>query len=212
MEFIVQTVSFTLHIDFYLTTLIADYGTLVYAIVFLFILCETGRVINPFLPGDSLLFALGALAAQGALSLTFLFTLLIIAAVGGDAINYSIGKTIGTRLADRYVKKEYLARTENFYKHYGAKTIIIARFVPIVRTLAPFVAGVGTMRYRIFATYNVIGGTAWVSLFLFGGYFFGGIPVVKNNFSLIILGIIVVSLLPPVIEYIQYRRKSQPLQ
>ncbi len=170
-------------------------------------------LITPFLPGDSLLFATGALAATGSLNLSTLLIVLCLAAVAGDTVNYQIGHLLRNKIASheniRFIKQEHLDRTHTFFEKYGVKTIIIARFVPIVRTFAPFVAGVGVMPYSKFISYNVIGGVAWVFLFLFGGYFFGNLPVVKDNFTLVILGIIFVSLLPGVITYIQSKREPK---
>jgi membrane-associated protein len=168
-------------------------------------------VVTPILPGDSLLFAAGTFAARGDLSIGLLLLILYIAAIAGDAVNYSVGWYLGPRMnpeGGRFIKKKYLDRTHRFYEKYGKMTIILARFVPIVRTFAPFLAGVGTMRYLEFAAYNVIGGISWVSLFLVSGYFFGNIEVVKNNFSLVIMGIIIVSVLPMVYEYWRHRKEE----
>lgn len=202
-----------LHLDEHLANVIRTYGTFTYIILFTIIFLETGVVVTPFLPGDSLLFAAGALAATGAMDVTWLFILLTIAAILGDTVNYWIGHYIGPRAFSgniRFLKKEYLDRTHQFYEKYGGKAIVLARFVPIVRTFAPFVAGVGSMTYGKFIFYNVFGGILWCALFIFGGYFFGNLPFVKKNFEFVIIAIILLSLLPPVIEFIQeHRRKRQ---
>ncbi|MEW6128248.1 MAG: DedA family protein [Acidobacteriota bacterium] len=213
MELIKSLIDLFLHLDKHLNEIIRDYGVWTYLILFLVIFCETGLVVTPFLPGDSLLFAAGALAAtEGSpLSVWLLFFLLCIAAVIGDTVNYWIGAKIGpkvfTQEKSRFFKKEHLLRTQKFYEKYGGKTIIIARFIPIVRTFAPFVAGIGTMNYFKFISYNVIGGILWVSICLFLGYFFGNIPIVKKNFSLVILAIVFISVLPAVFEIIRSRFK-----
>ncbi len=217
MDFISFFFDVILHLDDHLTNLVGSYGIWVYAILFFIIFCETGLVLTPFLPGDSLLFAAGALAATGSMEVSVLFFLLFGAAVIGDSVNYSIGKWLGPRVlrheSIRFLKQEHVEKTEKFYAKYGSKTIVLARFVPIVRTFAPFVAGVGNMSYRHFIFYNVLGGFVWVALFLFGGYFFGNIPFVQDNFSVVIIGIILVSFVPAVIEYVKYRRekKVQPV-
>ena len=202
-----------LHLDETLGSAIAAYGGWVYAGLFAVIFCETGLVVTPFLPGDSLLFAAGAFAAAGALDPWIVAGLVFAAAVLGDAANYRIGRKIGLKaengkLLGLPIKKEYIEKTQRYYVKYGAKTIVLARFVPIVRTFAPFVAGVGAMPYATFARYNIIGALAWVGLFIPAGYFFGNIPVVKQNFELVILAIIFLSLLPPVVEYLRERRKG----
>ncbi len=210
MELIQTFIDLFLHLDQHLTWVFENYGLWTYLILFLIIFCETGLVVTPFLPGDSLLFGVGALAAGSSLNVGWLFILLSIAAVMGDAVNYWIGYKIGSKLLQRedsrFIKKEYIDRTHRFYEKYGGKTIIFARFVPIIRTFAPFVAGIGRMSYWHFAVYNVVGGLVWISSFLYAGYFFGNIPVVKKNFTLVILGIIVVSILPGVIELVRARR------
>lgn len=208
INFILAVMDFILHIDVHLTDLVGAYGWQTYLILFVIIFWETGAVIWPFLPGDSLLFAAGSIAAlPGApLNPIALFFLLSCAAISGDTVNYSIGKFIGPRAFKkdgRFLKKKYLDKTQGFYEKYGARTIIIARFVPIVRTFAPFVAGIGTMHYRRFITYNVVGGLLWNFLFIGAGYFFGNLDIVKNNFSLVILAIIVLSCLPIAIEFIK---------
>jgi len=210
MEFISKIIEFVLHLDKHLSALIQTYGLWTYLILFAMIFCETGFVVTPFLPGDSLLFAAGTFAAGGALNVLGLFVLLSAAAVLGDTVNYWIGHFIGPKVfhreKTRFFKKEYLDRTHRFYEKYGPETIIIARFVPIVRTFAPFVAGIGSMSYWKFISYNVIGGVGWVAVFVFGGYFFGNIPFVKRHFSLVIIAIIIISLLPAMIEFIRHRR------
>lgn len=202
-----------LHFDTYLSAITSEYGPLVYLLLFIIVFCETGLVVTPFLPGDSLIFATGALAATGSLDLFTLLILLCIAAVAGDTVNYEIGHLLRNRAASnenmRFIKKEHLDRTHEFFEKHGVKTIIIARFVPIIRTFAPFVAGVGTMPYSTFISYNFIGGVGWVTLFLFGGYYFGNLPFVKENFSFVIIGIIIVSLIPGAITYIQSKRGSK---
>jgi membrane-associated protein len=206
-------VDFLLHLDKHLDYIIKNYGLWCYLIFFLIIFCETGLVVTPFLPGDSLLFALGALAAAGSLEVAFIFGLLCAAAVLGDSANYTIGKYFGDVILRHqgkwFLKKEHVDRTHNFYEKYGAKTIVIARFVPIIRTFAPFIAGVGKMTYLKFFSYNVIGGILWVTLFIFGGYFFGNIPFVKRNFSMVILVIIILSIMPAVIEVIREKRRAK---
>ena len=214
MEFIKSIIDFILHIDHHLVEIVSDYKTWTYLILFLIIFAETGLVVTPFLPGDSLLFAAGAIIAKPdtGLNVFFMFVLLCVAAILGDLVNYHIGKYIGPRaFSGKYklLKVDYLNKTQAFYNKHGGKTIIYARFIPIIRTFAPFVAGVGTMSYTKFASFNVIGGIAWVGSFLFLGYFFGGIPVIKNNFTYVIFGIIFVSILPPIIEVIRSRTKSQ---
>jgi membrane-associated protein len=197
-----------LHLDRHLGDFVQAHGSSTYAFLFAIIFLETGLVVTPFLPGDSLLFACGALAATGALDPIGLFLLLAAAAVLGDTVNYSIGKAIGPRAFTgriRFLKRKHLMRTHAFYERHGGKTIFLARFVPIIRTFAPFVAGIGTMSYPRFLAYNVVGGVAWVGACVLAGYAFGNIPVVKNNFSLVILGIVGVSMLPLAIEY--FRKK-----
>jgi len=206
MNFLSQFASFFLHIDVHLHNITENYGVLTYGILFLAVFIETGIVIMPLLPGDSLLFAVGALSARGSLQLPLIIGLLCAAAIIGDTVNYWIGKTIGPRVFtanSRFLKKSYMDKTQAFYDRHGAKTIIFARFVPIVRTFAPFIAGVGQMAYGKFLAYNVIGGVIWVLLFTLLGYFFGNLPAVESNFSLIILGIIGVSFLPPIFDYLK---------
>lgn len=212
MELLTNFIDLFLHLDTHLQAVIQDYGMWTYLILFLIIFCETGLVVAPILPGDSLLFAAGTFAASGALDPVWLFALLSVAAVGGDAVNYAIGHFMGPKVFQqensRFLKKEYLDRTHQFYEKYGGKTIIIARFVPIVRTFAPFVAGVGSMTYWRFASYNIIGGIAWIAICLFSGYAFGNIPVVKENFTLVILAIIFISILPGLIEFMRQRQQT----
>jgi membrane-associated protein len=213
MEFIKSVIDFVLHLDTHLSGLIQSYGLWTYLILFVVIFCETGLVVTPFLPGDSLIFAAGTFAARGDLKVVVLFLILAAAAVLGDTVNYWVGKIIGPKVFQkensRIFKKRYLDQTHEFYEKYGAETIIIARFVPIVRTFAPFVAGIGRMTYPRFLSYNVIGGVAWVALFTFGGYFFGNIPFVKKNFSLVIIAIILISLVPVLYEFLKHRKKSR---
>ena len=201
---------FIIHIDVHLSEIIQSYGVWTYLILFLIIFCETGLVVTPFLPGDSLLFAAGTFAARGDFNVMWLCILLSIAAVLGDTVNYWIGSFVGPKIFHkehvRFLNKEYLDRTHQFYEKYGGKTIIIARFVPIIRTFAPFVAGIGSMTYWHFISYNVIGGIVWIVAFVFAGYYFGNIPMVKNNFTMVIFAIIIISILPGVIEFIRQRR------
>jgi membrane-associated protein len=212
MELITFLIDFLLHLDKHLQEIITTYGGWTYLILFAIVFCETGLVVTPFLPGDSLLFAAGAFAAVGALDLWLLMFLLVIAAVLGDTVNYWIGHYLAPRLAEggriRFIKQEHLDRTHQFFEKYGGKTIIIARFVPIVRTFAPFVAGVGAMTYSRFMAYNVVGALLWVVICSVAGYFFGNLPFVKENFSLVILAIIIISILPGVIEIVRARRAN----
>lgn len=204
MDFIIQLIQIFLHLDEYLSQIVSQYGVMTYAILFAVIFLETGVVVTPFLPGDSLIFAAGALAAlDSGLNIVVLFILLAAAAVLGDTANYWIGHAIGPRAFSgeiKFLKKEYLDRTHEFFEKYGGKTIIIARFVPIVRTFAPFVAGVGEMTYTHFITYNIVGGLLWVTIFTFFGYFFGNLPFVQDNFSLVVIAIILISVMPAVYE------------
>ncbi len=213
MEFLSRIVDFVLHLDTHLSGLIQQVGSWTYVILFGVIFCETGLVITPFLPGDSLIFAAGAFAARGDLKMLALFGLLAAAAVLGDTANYWVGKIIGPKVFQkensRIFKKSYLDRTHVFYEKYGAETIIIARFVPIVRTFAPFVAGIGRMSYARFLSYNILGGIGWVAVFTFGGYFFGNIPFVKKNFTLVIAAIIVISLIPAAWEILKHRKAAR---
>jgi len=210
MELLLKAVDIFIHLDKYLGDIILQYGTLTYLLLFFIIFMETGLVVTPFLPGDSLLFAAGTFAAIGALDVRILFLLLAAAAIIGDTVNYWIGHIIGPRAFTGevpFLKKEYLDRTHEFYERHGGKTIILARFIPIIRTFAPFVAGIGAMSYRHFIAYNIIGGLAWVTLFTFGGYFFGNLPAVKHNFSLVVMAIIFISILPGVFEYFKERNR-----
>ncbi len=209
MELIKALVEILMHLDTHLELVIRSYGTWTYGILFLIIFFETGLVVTPFLPGDSLLFAGGTFAALGSLDAKWLVISLSIAAIAGDTVNYWIGHAVGpkvfTKEKSRFLNKEHLYRTHRFYEKYGGKTIILARFIPIIRTFAPFVAGIGSMTYRRFIIYNVSGGIAWVVMFVLGGYLFGNIPVVKQNFSLVIFAIIFLSILPGIIEFLRHR-------
>ena len=213
MEFLAGIIDIFLHLDRHLNEIIAAYGTWTYAILFLIIFAETGLVIAPFLPGDSLLFAAGAFAASESLDPLWLTVLLSTAAIAGDSLNYAIGKYIGPRAFQnsdsRIFRKSYLDRTHRFYERYGGRTIIIARFVPIVRTFAPFVAGIGTMSYPRFMSFNVIGGIGWVAILVWAGFWFGNIPFVKRNFSFVVIAIIVISVLPIVFEWIKHIRHEK---
>ena len=200
-------IDFMFHFDKFLGTWIKSYGHIVYVFLFLIIFLETGLVITPFLPGDSLLFIAGAFASQGVLNIWILFALLSLAAIFGDSLNYWIGNIFGEKvfLKKKLIKKEHLDRTKEFFKKHGGKTIILARFVPIIRSIAPFVAGVGKMKYSKFLLFNIIGGILWVALFLFAGYFFGNIPFVEKNLSWVIIAIIVVSIMPIIIRALRKR-------
>ncbi len=212
MEAINSFIDIFLHLDQHLGAVIQYYGTWTYLILFLIIFCETGLVVTPILPGDSLLFAAGAFAAAGALDASRLFGLLISAAVAGDSVNYWAGYFLGPKVFHkenvRFLNREYLKRAHDFYEKYGAETIIVARFLPIIRTFAPFVAGIGRMRYLRFLSYSILGSTAWISLFVYGGYYFGNIPVVKRNFTFVILAIIFISILPSAIQFLRQRRRA----
>ena len=212
MQILLQILNFFLHVDKQLFQIVAQYGSLTYAILFGVVFMETGLVIMPFLPGDSLLFAAGALAAGGALNIWMVFGLLLLAAFLGDTVNYWIGHWIGPKAFSGklpFLKKEYLDKAQAFYEKHGGKAIILARFVPIVRTFAPFVAGVGKMNYGKFISYNFIGGLLWVSMFSFGGYFFGSLPFVKENFHYVVLLIIAISILPMIWEFLKARQESK---
>ena len=213
MDLIHWFVDFFLHLDQHLAEVIQRYGTTTYFLLFLIVFLETGLVVTPILPGDSLLFAAGTFAALGHLRLWPLFFLLCVAAILGDTVNYAIGARIGPKVfhypKSRFFNPEHLKKTHAFYEKYGGKTIIMARFVPIVRTFAPFVAGVGAMSYRQFIGYNVIGGILWVSVCVFAGYFFGNLPFVKKNFSVVVIVIVLISLLPAVIEYLKHRAEAK---
>ncbi|MFH1035975.1 MAG: DedA family protein [Pseudomonadota bacterium] len=216
MDVLKLAIDILLHLDHHLGELIQSYGLLTYAILFCIIFSETGLVVTPFLPGDSLLFAAGSFAALGVLNPWVLFLLLSLAAIAGDSLNYAIGHNLGARILarnSRLIKKEHLERTHQFYEKYGGKTIVIARFVPIVRTLAPFVAGLGSMTYGRFIFYNISGGLLWISSLTAAGYFFGQVPLVKRNFSLVILVIIILSVMPAIIEVLRQwmaAKRQQP--
>ncbi len=209
MELSANLIDIFINLDEYLGVIFQKYGSWTYLILFLIIFCETGLVITPFLPGDSLLFVVGALAASGSLHVGWLFVLLTVAGILGDTVNYHIGYYVGPKVFHknniRFLNKEHLTRTHLFYEKHGGKTIIIARFIPIIRTFAPFVAGIGRMSYRRFIAYNIIGSIIWVGTFLLAGYYFGNLPVVKDNFSFVILVIIIISILPVIINYIKAR-------
>jgi membrane-associated protein len=212
MEFLRELFEFFLHIDEALKQLTATYGVWTYVILVLVVFCETGLVITPFLPGDSLLFAAGAIAADPAAGLDplVLYVLLTVAAIVGDSVNYSIGARLGIKIFDLnlpFVKREYLDRANEFYAKHGAKMIVMARFVPIVRTFAPFAAGIAKMDYKTFITYNVVGALIWTTLFIWAGYFFGNLPFVQDNFELVALAIVVLSVVPMIYEWMQSRRK-----
>ncbi|HOW53644.1 MAG TPA: DedA family protein [Syntrophorhabdaceae bacterium] len=212
-EFLKMIVDFIIHIDVHLSEIMRSYGVWTYLILFLIIFCETGLVVAPLLPGDSLLFAAGTFAARGDLNVFWLFLLLSAAAILGDTANYWIGSYLGPRVFHkekvRFLNKEYLERTHRFYEKYGGKTIIIARFVPIIRTFAPFVAGIGSMTYGKFISYNVAGGILWIGAFAYAGYFFGNIPMVKRNFTMVIFAIIILSVMPGVIEFIKHKMQKR---
>lgn len=209
MEALYYFIDLFLHLDRHLATLFSEYGIVTYGILFLIIFCETGLVVAPFLPGDSLLFAVGAISAsiaEPSVGIGSVAVLLTIAAILGDAVNYAIGAWAGPAIFGRYLNRDHLLRAQNFYEQHGGKTIIYARFIPIIRTYAPFIAGCANMPYSRFAFYNVTGGILWVFLLLFAGYFFGNIPIVKNNFTAVILAIIFISVLPVVIEFAKKRK------
>lgn len=201
-------IDFILHIDKYLEILIQGYGTLVYLFLFAIIFLETGLVITPFLPGDSLIFVAGAFAASGSFNIFLLFILLAIAAILGDTLNYWLGNKFGEKVFSRFIKQEHLEQTRLFFHKHGKKTIVLARFVPIIRTFAPFVAGIGKMEYKIFLSYNIIGGIAWTALFTFAGYFFGNIQIVKNNLNIVIIAIIIISFIPVISEYLKHKKDN----
>jgi len=212
MDLLLAVVDIVLHLDRHLAALIADYGVWIYAILFLIVFCETGLVVTPFLPGDSLLFATGALAATGAMDPVLLGGLLILASFMGDNTNYWIGRFVGpkvfSRMESRFLNRKHLDQTHRFYERHGGKAVILARFFPIIRTFAPFVAGVGTMLYPRFLAFSLVGGVAWVGGLVGGGYFFGNIPIVKQNFTLVVFGIIFLSLMPAVIGFLRHRRSA----
>lgn len=209
MNLISQLIDFILHVDVYLSLIIQNFGIFTYIILFLIIFLETGLVVTPFFPGDSLLFVTGAFAARGDLNIFILGFILIIAAILGDSVNYWIGNRFdGFLIKKKLVNKEYLKRTQEFYKIHGGKAIFLARFVPIIRTFAPFVAGIGQMSYKKFIGYNILGGIVWVLLFLLAGFFFGNIPAVQENLTLVILAIVIISFIPPVWEYIKHKKRK----
>jgi len=208
---IMEILNFFLHIDKHLNNIISAYGIWTNVFLFMIVFLETGLVITPFLPGDSLLFAAGSLAALGSLNIGFIYFLLIAAAILGDTANYWIGHFLGQKMIEKFnkiIRKEHLDKTHAYFEKYGGKTIIIARFVPIVRTFAPFVAGIGAMSYKQFIIFNILGGMLWVTLFTLGGYFFGNIPLVKNNFTVVIMVIIVISILPAIYEAYKHKKNS----
>ncbi len=211
MELLTTFIDIVLRLDVHLLALTQEYGVWVYGILFLIIFCETGLVITPFLPGDSLLFVAGALCGMGALELGLLMPLLMVASFSGDNTNYWIGRLIGVRLVKfsngRFLKREHLEKTHAFYEKHGGKTILFARFLPIVRTFAPFVAGIGMMRYRLFVIFSALGSLVWISFFTVGGYFFGNIPVIKDNLTVMVLLIVFISILPGIIQFIRNRKK-----
>ena len=215
-DMLITFIDLFLHLDRHLGDILQYFGVWTYVLLFMIIFCETGLVVTPILPGDSLLFGLGAFAAnpylKGPLEVEWLFITLSVAAIAGDTVNYSIGHYIGPRVFHdgkyRFLKKEYLDRTHQFYEKHGGKTIVIARFMPIIRTFAPFVAGIGAMTYPRFIAYNVIGGISWIGLFIFGGYFFGNLPLIKNNFTLVLIAIVILSVMPGVIEYFRQRGEA----
>jgi membrane-associated protein len=213
MDLLLTFIDILLHLDVYMDMLIRSYGVWIYAILVIVIFCETGLVLTPFLPGDSLLFAVGTFAAIGSLEIEIVTPALGLAAIAGDSSNYWIGHFTGPKVfhqeKSRFFRKEYLDRTHEFYEKYGRKTIIFARFLPIIRTFAPFVAGIGRMPYVRFVTYSIAGNTAWMCTFIFGGYFFGNIPLVKENFTLVIMAIIIISVMPGVIGYLKQRFKPE---
>jgi membrane-associated protein len=205
MELLKYAFDIFMHLDTYLGAIIKDYGMWTHVLLFIVIFCETGLVVTPFLPGDSLLFAAGTFAALGALDLFWLVVTLSIAAVAGDTVNYWSGCIVGPKVfsskESRWLNREYLDRTHKFYEKYGGKTIIIARFMPIIRTFAPFVAGIGSMTYGRFITYNVVGGVAWILVFTLAGYFFGNIPMVQRNFTMVIMALVIIPVIPAVVEF-----------
>ena len=208
MEIFSKFIDLFLHLDVHLNELILQYGTLTYGILFAIIFAETGFVFTPFLPGDSLLFAAGTFAARGSFNVYLLAVLLIVAAIAGDNVNYWVGRKLGTKLFERnsrFLKKQYLDKTHKFYEKHGGKTIILARFFPIIRTFSPFVAGLSKMTYSRFVLNDIAGGIIWISIFVFGGYFFGNIPIVQKNFSLVIVVIVVISVIPAISEFVRHK-------
>lgn len=213
MEVLTSLADFVLHIDRHLAELVVDMGPWIYVVLFLIIFCETGLVVVPFLPGDSLLFAVGTLAGAGLLEVSWIIPSLILAAVLGDSVNYWIGSRVGPAVfrsdESRFLKRSHLERTHRFYERHGGKAIVLARFIPIVRTFAPFVAGMARMSYARFLFYNVAGGVVWVVLFVMAGYWFGALPLVQDNLTLVMLGIIVLSMMPGVVEYLKHRLRAR---
>jgi membrane-associated protein len=212
MDFLLKIVDFLLHVDVYLNDIITNYGAWTYGLLFFVVFMETGFVVTPFLPGDSLIFAAATFAARGSLNPWLLFILMVIAAFLGDTANYWIGNRIGAKAYTgevKWIKKEYMDRTHTFFEKHGGKTIFLARFVPIIRTFTPFVAGVSKMPYGYFITWNLIGGITWVATFILLGYFFGNIPFVQKNFELVIIAIIIISLVPAVVEFVKARRATK---
>ncbi len=210
MNFVQILVDLFLHLDKHLSAVITQYGTWTYGLLFVVIFIETGLVVTPFLPGDSLIFAAGTFAALGSLDVWLVFLLLAFAAVLGDTVNYWIGHYLGERAYNiKWIKREYMDRTRGFFDKYGRKTIFLARFVPIVRTFAPFVAGVGQMSYGAFISYNIFGGIVWVALFTFAGYFFGNIPFIRDHFSLVVIAIVLISVMPMVYEAVKAQRENK---
>lgn len=212
MSILINLFNGIMHIDKYLNLLVQQYGMLTYLILFLIIFMETGLVVTPFLPGDSMLFAAGAIAAMGDMNIFTLLIVVYIAAVLGDTVNYHIGKKLGNKILEkeeiRFINKEYLKKAQAFYEKHGSMTIVLARFIPIIRTFAPFVAGIGEMNYTKFISYNMLGGGLWVTLFLGGGYFFGNLPFIEKHFSYVLIAIILISILPAVIAIIKEKRKK----
>lgn len=212
MDILINFINVIMHIDTYLTMIVQQYGVLTYVILFLIIFCETGLVITPFLPGDSMLFAAGALAGIGSMNIFTLLIVVYLAAVLGDTANYQIGKTIGKKILEKdtikFINKDYLKKAQIFYEKHGSMTIVIGRFIPIIRTFVPFVAGISKMNYSKFIPYNILGGGLWVSLFLGGGYFFGNLSFVKTHFSYMLIAIMIISLLPGIIVFMQEKSKK----
>ena len=204
-----EIIRYILHFDIYLTAVIQGYGGFIYPLLFLIVFLETGFVLTPFLPGDSLLFILGTFAAAGALNVYLLFSLLSLAAILGDTVNYWIGRHFGEKFFSKFIKKEYIDKTKLFFHNHGKKTIVLARFIPVIRTFAPFIAGIGKMDYLTFLIYNVFGGILWVAIFVFSGFFFGNISYVKDNLTLITILIIILSFIPAIVEYIRHKRKKK---
>lgn len=213
MSILGNFINVILHIDKYLNLIVAQYGIVTYVILFLIIFFETGLVVTPFLPGDSMLFAAAAIAAMGSMNIFTLLVVIYLAAILGDTVNYHIGKKIGSKIIEkeevRFINKEYLKKAQEFYEKHGSMTIVLARFIPIIRTFAPFVAGIGEMNYSKFIPYNMLGGGLWVSLFIGGGYFFGNLPFIKNHFSYVLVSIIIISLLPGILVFIKERSKKR---